>query len=117
MQDKMKILEMIEQKIITPEEGAKLLKAVDEPTQEVITNKPTKMLKIKVDSADGDKVNITIPIEFARVAMKSSMVQVDKLDEFDIDLDAVLQMIDSGAVGNLIDVETADGDVVKIYVE
>ena len=34
-----------------------------------------------------------------------------------IDLAQILAMVQQGAIGNLVEVESADGDVVRIYVE
>ena len=72
--DRLRVLEMIQHKTITAAEGAELLKALDkadENLRPVPQQNAFKMLKIKVLSADGDKVNVQIPIEFAKVALKS----------------------------------------------
>ena len=34
-----------------------------------------------------------------------------------IDLRQILELVRQGAVGNLIDVESADGDIVRVFVE
>lgn len=72
MDDRLRILEMIEKKQITAAEGAELLKALDvsDKTTAIQPKKEAfKMFRIKVLSADGDKVNVQIPIEFAKVAL------------------------------------------------
>ena len=122
MDDKLRILEMIENKTITAAEGAELLKALDK-TEEKAVLKPKKeafkMFKVKVLSSDGDKVNIQIPVEFAKVALKSGkgFMKVDQIETLDLDIDQILEMIDSGVLGKLVDVETADGDYVEIVIE
>ena len=120
--DRLRILEMIESKTITAAEGADLLKAVDSnpsPELEKPKKQAFKMFKIKVLSADGDKVNVQIPLEFARVALKSGkgFMKIDQLDGMDIDLELILDMIDSGTLGKIVDVESADGDIVEIIIE
>lgn len=120
--DRLRILEMIASKTITAAEGADLLKAVDDnPSSELAKPKKQafKMFKIKVLSADGDKVNVQIPLEFARVALKNGkgFMKIDQLEEMNLDFDLILDMIDSGTLGKIVDVESADGDTVEIIIE
>jgi len=118
-QEKLKILEMIQNKTITPKEGAELLKAIEEKNAPPAPKKEAfRMFKIRVKSSDGDKVNVQIPLEFARMALKSKK-GIPKLDEVDadIDFDQLLDLIDSGTVGKLVDIESDDGDIVEIYIE
>ena len=122
MNDKLRILEMIENKTITAAEGAELLKALDKnETQKIVKPKKDafKMFKIKVLSGDGDKVNVQIPIEFAKVALNSGkgFMKVDQIEGLDLDVDAILDMIDSGMLGKIVDIESADGDIVEIVIE
>jgi hypothetical protein len=76
---------------------------------------PFRMLKIFVDSNDGDVIKIQIPIEFAKL-LKTGKFNVN-LQDADIDIDALIQMINTGVVGELVNVESADGDIVRIVVE
>lgn len=120
--DRLRILEMIQNKTITAAEGAELLKALDtadSKIQKVTKKNAFKMFKIKVISADGDKVNVQIPIEFAKVALKSGKgaLKIDQLDGMNLDVDAILEMVDSGMLGKIVDVESADGDIVEIIIE
>jgi len=120
--DRLRILEMIEKKTITAAEGADLLKALDvnDKKVSVIKRKPSfKMFKIKVLSADGDKVNVQIPLEFAKVALRSGkgFMKIDQINDMDLDLEMILDMIDTGLDGKIVDVESADGDTVEITIE
>ena len=122
MNDKLRILEMIENKTITAAEGAELLKALDsnEETTAIRPKKEAfKMFKIKVLSADGDKVNVQIPIEFAKVALTrgKGFMKMDQIDGLDLDVNAILEMVESGVLGKIVDVESADGDIVEIVIE
>ncbi len=121
--DRLRILEMIEKKTITAAEGADLLKALDKSYDKTSIVKKAKnsfrMFKIKVISADGDKVNVQIPLEFAKVALKSGkgFMKIDQIDNMDLDLDMILEMIDQGSLGKIVDIESADGDTVEIIIE
>ena len=120
--DRLRILEMIQSKTITAAEGAELLKALDVSDKKIqVSSKKQafKMFKIKILSGDGDKVNVQIPVEFAKVALSSGkgFMKMDKLEEFDLDFEAILEMIETGMNGKIVDIESADGDIIEIVIE
>ena len=133
MNEKMKILEMIEKGTITPEEGAKLLASIEKETvtAEIYTperkmnasKKAMMMFKVFVRTHDGDKVNVQIPLEFAKIAMKSqninAIINNKKISDLDIDIDweMIEQLISQGVTGKLVDIETKDGDIVLVSIE
>ena len=76
-------------------------------------------LRIVVDSADGDKVRVNLPMALVQLAMEMGMEmpQVSGNDALkDIDWAQVMELVRHGAMGNLIEVESADGDIVRIFV-
>ena len=78
------------------------------------------VLRIVVDSADGDKVRVNLPMALVQLAMEMGMEmpQVSGNDALkDIDWALVMELVRHGAMGNLIEVESADGDIVRIFVE
>lgn len=120
--DRLRILEMIANKTITAAEGAELLKAVDQADKELkIQPKKNafKMFKVKVLSGEGDKVNVQIPIEFAKVALKSGkgFMKIDQMEGLDLDVEAILDMVEKGVLGKIVDIESANGDLVEIVIE
>jgi len=122
-EERMKILDLLSKGIISSDDAEKLLSAMEKGNdqsyaeQQVIVNKkaPFRMLKIFVDSNDGDVVRIQIPIEFAKL-LKTGKFNMN-LDSSDIDIDALLQMINAGVVGEIVNIQSADGDNVRIVVE
>ncbi len=78
------------------------------------------MLRIVVDSADGDKVRVNLPMALVQVAldMGMEMPQVSGNAALkNIDLGQIVELVRQGAIGNLVEVESADGDIVRIFVE
>ena len=78
------------------------------------------MLRMVVDSADGDHVRINIPLALVQVAldMGMEMPQVSGNSALkSIDLTQIVALVQQGAIGYLMEVESSDGDVVRIYVE
>ena len=78
------------------------------------------ILRIVMDSADGDKVRVNLPMALVQLAMEMGieMPQVSGNDALkDIDWAQVMELVRHGAMGNLVEVESADGDIVRIFVE
>lgn len=81
----------------------------------------TKMvLKIKVLSQEGDKININLPIPLIKVCIETgmSLPQVNNNSALkDLDLSQIYELIKQGVVGELVSIESAEGDTVLIVVE
>lgn len=80
---------------------------------------PNKLfLRVRVLSTDGDRVNVNLPMQLLRVALKlGTGMNITGLDKYDIDLNEILALVDAGCLGNLVDIVSNNGDTVKIYVE
>jgi len=78
------------------------------------------MLRILVDSTDGDKVRVNLPMALVQVALDMGM-QMPQLSGNEalksIDLAQIVELVRHGAIGNLVEVESADGDTVRVFVE
>ena len=123
-EERMKILELLSKGVISADEAEKLLAALGsdeekEPTVIIPTKKKDqfKMLKVFVDSADGDEVRVVLPIEFAKLLKGKNFGGRIGDSDLDIDVDMLIQMINSGLVGELVNVKSANGDIVKVVVE
>ena len=78
------------------------------------------MLRVTVDSADGDRVRVNLPMALVEVAVEIGMElpQINGQDALKgVDLNKVLRLGREGLVGNLVEVDSADGDKVRIFVE
>ena len=78
------------------------------------------LLKIKIISSDGDKVKINLPLAIIKVCFDSgmSMPSINGKDVLNnIDFNQIFTLIEAGVVGKLVEIESADGDIVEITVE
>ena len=78
------------------------------------------MLRVTVDSADGDRVRVNLPMALVEVAVEigMEMPQINGQDALKgVDLNKVLRLVREGLVGNLVEVDSANGDKVRIFVE
>ncbi len=77
-------------------------------------------LRIYVNSSDGDVVKVNIPMSLVKVCMELGM-EVGAVGGGDavksIDFDRILALVERGAIGKLVEVETSDGDTVEVVVE
>jgi transcriptional regulator with XRE-family HTH domain len=78
------------------------------------------ILRVVVDSAGGDKVRINLPMALVQVALDIGM----EMPQFNgkealknIDLAQVILLVQQGATGCIMEVESSDGDTVRIFVE
>lgn len=95
------------------------------PTVQILPENQRKniqdmMLRIVVNSADGDTVRVNLPMALVQVAMDCGMEmpQISGNEALKhIDWNQVMAMINRGVIGNLVEVESSDGDIVRIFVE
>ena len=78
------------------------------------------MLRIVVKSINGDVARVNLPLAIIEVALDSGL----NISQFsgnealkNIDLNRIMNMVKQGAIGNLVEVESADGDTIQIFVE
>ena len=78
------------------------------------------MLRIVVDSEEGDRVRVNLPMALVKVAIETgiSMPQINGSEALkNIDFAQIFTLVENGAIGNLVEVDSADGDTVRIFVE
>lgn len=76
--------------------------------------------RVRVRTEEGDKINVNLPLALVRIAAQLDM----ELPQFrgsellrQLDLNALLTLIEGGALGKLVEVESSNGDLVEVVVE
>jgi len=119
-----KILRMVEEGKVNSTEGAELIRLMKEgspqPEKETVYSK--KSVRIKILSGDVTKVNLTIPLKLVQVLInvgKGIAASVPDAEKHlkDIDLDVITEAIEQQIEGNIVDLETEEGDRVLITIE
>ena len=119
--ERMQILKMIEQGLITAQEGARLLGALGEggPTTEGAGERKPRWFRVRVtDMHTGKrKVHVNIPLGLVSVGLRMGARFAPQIE--DVDLVEILRQIEEeGMQGKIIDVEDEqDGEHVEIFVE
>ena len=81
------------------------------------------VMRVKVNSAGGDKVRVNLPMPMIKVCMEIGMNMLpnmggEQTEMFkNVDMSKMVQMVELGMTGKLVEVESADGDTVEILVE
>lgn len=127
---RMKVLEMLENKTITVAEANELLSSLengDKKNEDVVNNgleinkNNPKVLRIFVDAAGEAKVNITLPIAFIKAAIKAgtanavfdkTLVNVNENIKESIDLDSIINCIESNYLGEIVNIDSEDAKVI-----
>lgn len=118
-----KIIAMLQEGKINSDEAGELISALKEEEAPASTeNYLNKMFKVRISSETRDNVNVNIPIKLVKSLLKmghgiaSNIPQASKYAE-DIDVDLILKAIDKEIDGKIVDVKSANGDIVAVYIE
>ena len=132
-----RILKMVEEGKIDSEKAMQLIEALKGGSKDfVILDKipsntntynnskmHSKMLRIKVKSKENDLVNINLPLKFVSGMIKTfgkiPNINVEGMEGVDMDAmtQTILESIDGGMDGKIVDIHTGDGDIVEIVIE
>ena len=83
-------------------------------------NPDDMVLKVRVNSADGDKITVNMPMKLVKagIAMGMVMPEIDGKPALEgIDFEQVIKLVEEGLVGEIVTVESADGDNIRVFVE
>ncbi len=112
MKEKLAILDQLENKEITAEEAERKLAEL----RGTLKASKGKTIKVFIKSNDGDVVNVSVPLQLAKFLSKGSAhFSKGKLDN--VDFKEIIEYAERGDIGELVNIESADGDIVKVYVE
>ncbi len=128
-----KILKMVAEGTITPEDGERLLSQLDSGAKKPLgestgdsgdrPSAPLKYLRVVVDG--NDKVNVRVPIGLIRTGIKLTTLMPlsasEHLSEHGIDLAQFNNLDGEELVEALrdlkVDVDSEDGDVIRVFCE
>lgn len=119
-EERMQILNMIQNGQITAEEGTKLLSALKSGQRESRAEESARPRWFRVRVTDlrtgKNKVSMNIPMALVNVGVKMGARFVP--DTEDVDFDEVREALQSGQLGKILDVEDEDDqERVEIFVE
>lgn len=120
-----RVLRMVEEGKINSTEGTELIKLIKEDDGDLpgkTTTYSNKSVRIKVLSSDTTKVNLAVPLKLVHVLINigkgitSAIPDAEKYIK-EADLDIIMEAIEQQVEGNIIDIETEEGERVLISIE
>lgn len=119
---RMKILDLLAKGELSIDEAEVILDALDQKEKKTSvemnpSKKQFKMLKIFIASNDKEKVNLSIPLDFVRLLRNKKFSAVIKNSNTEIDVEEIINLAQSGVMGELVNIETPNGDIVRITIE
>lgn len=114
--ERMKILKMISEGKLSPEEGDNLLRAL-EPDRQTDSRSAARWLVVRVYEQDTNRVhvNVRLPVRLAGKLIRFSSKFIDKAD---IDMEReVYSAIAQGETGKVLDIDTEDGTRIEVSLE
>lgn len=127
-EERMKVLEMVRDGVISAEEAAQLLETMgladEQPVaktssfRENIKKGKGRTFRVRVTDTDTNKtrVNVTLPMTLVNVAMKTGAKFAPEIDG--INMEEIFDAINDGATGKIVDVmDGNDGEHVEVFIE
>ena len=117
-----RILKMVEEGKIDSDKASELIEAISKSSNAMTLTAPRnldKMLKVRVLSATKDTVNVNVPIKFLKaIGNAVNNIKIPGIsDEGGIDIKMIMEAIDSGLEGKIVDVKNGNGDIVEVSIE
>ncbi|MGE8204838.1 hypothetical protein ACQKP0_09765 [Heyndrickxia sp. NPDC080065] len=121
-----KLLTLVKEDKIDNEEATELLYLLKVKEEGLATQKSAdylnKTLKISIQSEDGDNINVNLPIKLILSLLKvghNIAKYVPDAEKYmkGIDMDLLTGAIENELEGQIVDIQSADGDNVSIIIE
>lgn len=124
-----RVLTMVQEGKIDADKGSELiqiLKEKEEVGSKLLEEKPTKYLdktlKIRIVSAENDNVKVNLPIKLVKAVLMAghsiaaSIPQSEKYVR-DIDINLIIEAIENELDGQIVDIQSANGDTVSVIID
>lgn len=81
-------------------------------------------LRVRVDSAEGDKVRVNLPMSLVKIALEMGVEILPNLQGMEgmdalrnLDMNKIIDLVERGLIGKIVEIESAKGDTVEVVVE
>ncbi len=129
-EERLKILRMIQEGKLSPEEGIQLMEALDagektsgkkaspEPPVPPVARTAARFLRVRVTDTDSGKVrvNVRLPISVVNAGLKMGARFAPEVEGLNVD--QLMEYVHSGETGKVVDVfDDEDGEHVEVFIE
>ena len=78
-------------------------------------------LKVNIFSKEGDRIRVNLPLALVKMAKEMGLMNISQITDHPVlqklDLDMIMSLIESGVIGQIVEIDDADGDHVEVSVE
>ena len=78
-------------------------------------------LRVRLNSAAGDKIRVNLPMSLVKVCMELGVEITPQMTGIEsmksVDLNKIMDLAERGLIGKLVEIESANGDIVEVVVE
>ena len=78
-------------------------------------------LRVRINTVAGDKVRVNLPMTLVKIGLE---LGVDIAPQYagveslkNVDMNKIVEMVEKGLIGKLVEIESANGDTVEVVVE
>ena len=119
-----KVLTMVQEGKIDSDKAAELIHVLKEKElpRAMSASYLDKTLKIRVVSKEHDNVNVNVPIKLVKAVLKAGhgiALNVPQAEKYvkDLDIDLLIDAIENELDGQIVDIQSANGDTVAVIIE
>ena len=119
-----KVLTMVQEGKLDSEKAAELIDVLKQKESPKASSDAylDKTLKIRVVSKEHDNVNVNLPIKLVKAVLKAGhgiAANVPQAEKYvkDLDIDLLIDAIENELDGQIVDIQSANGDTVAVIIE
>lgn len=123
-EDLLKILNMVKEGKLEVPKAADLIEAIEEKksTQLQVRKYDERMLKVLVESVEGDNVRINLPVNVIISILKVTgklPIKNEHMEGIDLEMLSItiISALENETLGEIVTVDSSKGDIVRIVVE
>lgn len=119
----LKVLNMVKEEKLEVEKGAELIEAMfNNSTDVTVKRYNDRMLKVLVESIEGDNVRVNLPIPVIVSVLKATGKLPIKNEyvegvDFEALAESIISALEDETLGDIVTVDSSKGDVVRVVVE
>ena len=122
-EEMMRILKMVEEGKVSAEQAKALMDAFNQAsTAPAVTHYDEQFFKVNELSTQGDKVNIKLPVKVIKAILQitgklpTDVINIQGVNTEEM-MNTIISCLNSEVMGEIISIDSAEGDKVRIWIE
>ncbi len=125
-EDLVKVLTMLSEGKLNVEKSSELIEAMykkeEKDLQIIESNYDKRMLRVYVDSKNGDNVKVNLPVAVITAILKATgklPIKNTEMEGIDFEMlsESIIAALDNEMLGEIVTVDSSNGDIVRVVIE